>query len=182
MTHPSAVGKVFRKPICPRGHDKRIVGVDTGRCLKCRSEDVKARNRRGHTREIKSFMCPKGHDKRIVGVRKTNGICVACDRERNKRFGRKKRAEVWGVPVEMVGCDADALKVREVRLALGFSVRGFARLVGVSKTTVQNIEAGRYKGRPTTRKKIVDALAEILANRRKRAKRIGRRLDGLEAA
>lgn len=44
--HPSAVGKVFRWPICPKFHDKRITGVGPqGFCRLCRNAAVRKRQR-----------------------------------------------------------------------------------------------------------------------------------------
>lgn len=45
--HPSAVGIEFRRPICPKGHDKRITGVGPHRfCRICRNAAVRARDRK----------------------------------------------------------------------------------------------------------------------------------------
>lgn len=44
--HPSAIGKVFLKPICPKGHDKRVTGVGPqGFCRVCRNAAVRERQR-----------------------------------------------------------------------------------------------------------------------------------------
>ncbi len=45
--HPSVVGHTFRRPICPRGHDKRIHGVGPGGfCRLCRNKAVRDRERK----------------------------------------------------------------------------------------------------------------------------------------
>ncbi len=69
----------------------------------------------------------------------------------------------------MVGRDADALKVREVREALGLTRKELSRLSGVHYKTLSGIEGGRQRGWPQTRKKIVDAVARVMAERSRRA-------------
>lgn len=45
--HPTAVGKEFRRPICPRGHDKRVTGIGPHHfCRVCRNAAVRKRQTR----------------------------------------------------------------------------------------------------------------------------------------
>lgn len=44
--HPTALGREFRKPICPKGHDKRLTGIGPRHfCLKCRNAAIRKRER-----------------------------------------------------------------------------------------------------------------------------------------
>ncbi len=56
---------------------------------------------------------------------------------------------------------------------LDLSRKQLSSLSGVPYTTLWRIEAGQHKGWPATRKKIVDALASVMAERRRRKEKAG---------
>ncbi len=172
--HPSAKGRTFRKPICPKGHDKRVVGVIRNYCCAgCDAEYQRNRRRSRRQQEMRKRFCPKGHDKLEVGVMRPTNACAECHRHRQKMLWRKTSVERFGVPMTMVGHDADFPRVAEVRVGLGLSRKQLSSLSGVPYTTLWRIEAGRHKGWPATRKKIVDALASVIAERRRRREKAG---------
>ncbi|MDP9475452.1 MAG: helix-turn-helix transcriptional regulator [Actinomycetota bacterium] len=171
--HPSAVGRTFRTPICPKGHDKRVVGVCGTSCVRCAVEYQREKRSEGHRPKLTKVYCVNGHNKLEVGVRPSTNACAECCRQAVRRGEHSKRAALYGVPLAMVGRDADALKVREVREALGLTREQLSRLSGVHYKTLSGIEDGRQRGWPQTRKKIVDALASVIAERRRRRERAG---------
>ena len=73
--------------ICPKGHDKDIVGVDSqGKCKQCRKERPPIKKHR------KKF-CPKGHKIYVVG-RDKSGACNGCKREHKKLWDIKNEEHV----------------------------------------------------------------------------------------
>lgn len=174
MTHPSAVDRVFRKPICPRGHQKSVVGVDAkGYCLRCAADHIRDRRSKGDFSKPTKRYCERGHDKFVLGMR-FNNYCAECDRVRMNTVKRRERAEAFGVPLYLVGKGADVLRVREIRESLGLSRPALSRLSGVNYQTLASIERGRWRGRPLTRKKIVDAIASVMADQDRRLKNLRR--------
>jgi DNA-binding transcriptional regulator YiaG len=156
MMHPSAVGLRFNKPICPNGHDKRIVGVTSSKeCREC-----KRRRPRIPYRFVNPY-CKHGHDKRIVGVKRT-GSCAEChraiDRNRNQKKARRN-------PKSLHHARA-VTNLRQVRKELGLSVAALSRLSGISRKTLDQWERGEQKAWPENQAKLLQAIAPILRERK----------------
>lgn len=56
-------------------------------------------------------------------------------------------------------------RVRDARLARGWSQRRLAKEAGVSENTILNTESGRHAARPSKRRAILDALGIVEADR-----------------
>jgi hypothetical protein len=73
--------------ICPKGHDKDIVGRDSqGRCKQCRKE-------RPSIKKHRKKVCPKGHKISVVG-RDKSGACNGCKREHRIKWGKENQEYV----------------------------------------------------------------------------------------
>lgn len=141
--------------------------------MACASALQKRRRERGCRPEMRSEWCANGHHKPTVGVMsKTNG-CRACAREVQRASKRLKRSKLYGAPVELFGEREHGLDtLRVARESLGLTRPALEQLSGVSRNTITDIERGKSKGYPTTRKKLVDALAPLLAEKQRRLKEV----------
>ena len=124
---------------------------------------------------MRSPFCRRGHDKRAVGTAGHGNACRECARASWRRYRHRERAERHGAPLGFFGDFGrrGPLRLRPVRESLGLSRRALERLSGVSRFTIADIERGRSRGWPTTRKKLVDALAPLLAERARRLEKAG---------
>lgn len=164
----------FLRPICPQGHDKRIVGTYGYSCKACAQAIEKRRRERKHRPAMQSPFCINGHDKRIVGTTSSNNGCRECARVLQRRYARQKRAQKYDAPVILFGAGKGHMSgLRRTREMFGLSRPDLERLSGVSRNTITDLERGRSRGWPTTRKKLIDALAPLLTARRKRLERAG---------
>lgn len=162
--HPSTIGRTFRNPICPHGHDKRITGVYGRSCAPCHNEIAQRSRENGHKPEMRSEWCVNGHHKPTVGIGHNN-YCLECKRTQTRERKRRKWAERHGVPVELFGADRDRLELRKLRESLGLTRSDLARISGIGESALRQIEQGRSKGWPTTRKKLLEALSPLIASR-----------------
>ena len=159
--HPSAVGHKFKKPFCPRGHDKREVGVYFGQCLRCREL-----NRGSWTKERKPYhfvepICLRGHDKRVVGVG-TNGDCAECKYIRTKQ---RRRRLAQNDPNSMLRAVLIP-HLRETRQDLGMSMQELAGATGYHPSFLWRLEAGTCKATPLAQARILGAIAPLLSERK----------------
>jgi ribosome-binding protein aMBF1 (putative translation factor) len=134
-----------------------------------------------------SDWCARGHHKPTLGTIGKNRGCRVCHREARARWGREnqerirrrkieRRAKRWGVPVQFVGAEAVYMsgeKLRATREALGLSREKLARLAGVSYGCIAHIELYGRRPMPRTQKRILDALAPLLAQRRRKLRELG---------
>lgn len=103
---------------------------------------------------FKKPICPMGHDKRIVGVCCDN-YCRAC---RNERQNEKKRwrLRARGIPARNY---AYLPALRYWRIEAELTQMELARLAGLSRGAIQEIENQRERSTLTTRQRIAAVLA-----------------------
>lgn len=107
------------------------------------------------------WMCRHGHDKNVVGTA-NSGMCKVCYNRCKTKYRHKngyKREGYRGDPKAIPN-----LKI--IRLNLGLSQKQLSRLSGVSKTTISHVEKGTRNAGYTTRRKLLEVLAPMLAKRR----------------
>ncbi len=149
----------FVKPFCPKGHDKRVVGVSgCGHCRECR----RSRPQRNDFHFV-AAECVNGHDKRVVGVR-SNGACAECHRIRNGN---------WWARTGGPAANPDHLdngrrvpNLAAVRKDLGLTQKELALLSGVSLAVLQKVELGRNRARPPVLRALLGTVARLMRERR----------------
>lgn len=146
----------FRKPICPHGHDKRIVGVSANNwCRACKriSDPRYVKKRASHV--FIEPICINGHDKRIVGSR-VNGGCAECHRIRNRKW-RKAHAKPKPLAIP---------NLRLVRKDLGLSAQQIVDETGISLSALYKIETGTNRATPENARRILSVIAPRLSERK----------------
>lgn len=106
---------------------------------------------------VKTPYCVRGHDKREVGTT-SQGACHECNRMFARRAHARRRRRENPVP-----------NLRTVRRGFGLSQQAFADLADLHINCVWALEnvPGR-KARPSTQEKIVEAVATLQGQRRRR--------------
>lgn len=93
--------------------------------------------------------------------------CAACRREDAKHRQRLRRAERYGVPLQLFGAWNDPIpNLRATRHQVGLTAAELGRLAGLHKETVLRIERQESRGWPTTRQRIIEALLPYLTRQR----------------
>lgn len=162
MRHPSAVGRRFREPVCPRGHDKRIVGVRKNNfCLECH----RASNRR-YWREVRPRhyfvkpFCSRGHDKRVIGV-DLQGKCLICLQIWRERYSNKLAR---GNPRSLRRAQRIP-NLKALRNELGITVQELSEASGVSHSAIYRLQ-NEVRARPKTLAAILKVIAPLLRERK----------------
>ncbi len=151
----------FNRPVCPRGHDKRVVGADAGRhCLECKRE-----RQRSNGGRFVVPVCVLGHDKRVLGAR-PNGGCAECHRIRNRLWDERRRREARKANPDHPAHARHVPNLAAVRNNLGLSQAELALASGVSKDTIQKIEQGRQRARPVVLRKLLATVSRLMRERR----------------
>ena len=165
--HHTMVGRRIRKRKCVNGHDRVFVGMYGGSCAACCADIQRRRKERGVVPRVASEWCVNGHHKPTTGFVSGSNGCRECSKASQRNYQRRKRSERYDAPVALFGARDEGLKLKPLRESLGLTRADLEALSGVSRFTIVDLERGRSKGYPTTRKKLTDAIARCIAEKRK---------------
>lgn len=113
--------------------------------------------------EFERPFCPKGHYKPEVGIVHPNRTCYRCALDRSNEYARKRREEAnRGKPPLL----QSATSIRDTREYLGLSPEGFARAIGVDRSSVYAWEAGTKRMRSDIVERIVPVVSILLRYRK----------------